>query len=175
MRRGRLVAQYLTATLDAIHSYRGLTTVHAPAIVSTPSSTHHHRSRGLTSWSSASSNSSSSSSSSPSPSPPPSHSIPTCRLVSSLPASTILSDSSNSFNLPAPNSFQTVNLRQFALQAPKYASVSDVVVYGENGIDESVVETATRVAEAQETEWRRRGCKGVRYNVYIVSGALTQY
>lgn len=141
-------------------------------MASTPTSSHHHhRSRGLTSWSSTSSASSSSSShGSPSPSPPPQRVIPTCRLVSSLPASAILSTSSNSFNLPEPKSFQTVNLRQFALQAPKYASVSDVVVYGENGIDESVVETAARVAEAQEIEWRKRGGKGVRYNVFVISG-----
>lgn len=50
--------------------------------------------------------------------------------------------------------------------------MSDVIVYGENGIDESVVETAARVAEAQENEWKRRGGKGVRYNVYIVSGTF---
>lgn len=50
--------------------------------------------------------------------------------------------------------------------------MSDVVVYGENGIDESVVETASRVREAMDHEFERRGGLGIRYNVYVVAGAF---
>lgn len=75
------------------------------------------------------------------------------------------------FALPGPDSFANVNLRHFRLQAAKYATVSDVVVYGENGIDEAVVETATKVREAMDREFERRGGQGIRYNVFIVSGA----
>lgn len=65
-----------------------------------------------------------------------------------------------------------VNLRHFALQGPKYASISDVVVYGENGIDESVVETARQVREAMDYERQKRGGKGLEYNVYVIAGKL---
>jgi len=66
-----------------------------------------------------------------------------------------------------------VNLRHFALQGPKYATISDVVVYGENGIDESVVETARQVREAMDYERQKRGGKGLEYNVYVIAGKLS--
>lgn len=160
-----------------IDSYRGLTVIHAPSAVERPAPGNIRR--GLTTssgWSESSNGSISSdasSSPSPSPSPPPQNTIPTALLVSSFPASAIVSrplDGPATFSLPAPTSFKTVNLRNFALQGPKYASVSDIVVYGEHGIDESVVDVAIRVKEAQDIEWQRRGAQGVKYNVYVVSG-----
>lgn len=56
------------------------------------------------------------------------------------------------------------------MQGPKYATVSDIVVYGENGVDEAVVETAIQIKEAQEVEWYKRHQRGIRYNVFVVSG-----
>ncbi|SCV74166.1 BQ2448_6598 [Microbotryum intermedium] len=171
-------------------SYRGLTTVHCPPAVTRCSTSAPSRRRGLissfASWSTNSSKHSSSSSvsstsssedspsSSGSPSPSPSlHSAtPTCQLVSSLPLSSILSSSMNSFALPAPETFQTVNLRHFALQAAKYATISDIVVYGENGAESHVIDAAARVAEAQERERRRRGgdvAGAIQYNVYVIA------
>uniref|UniRef100_A0A0K3C803 BY PROTMAP: gi/342320697/gb/EGU12636.1/ Proteophosphoglycan 5 [Rhodotorula glutinis ATCC 204091] n=1 Tax=Rhodotorula toruloides TaxID=5286 RepID=A0A0K3C803_RHOTO len=76
---------------------------------------------------------------------------------------------------PSPANFDTVNLRHFRLQAAKYATISDVVVYGENGIDESVVETARKVREAMDHEFERRGGVGVKYNVFVVSDPFTVF
>ncbi|SGY47307.1 BQ5605_C001g00519 [Microbotryum silenes-dioicae] len=169
-------------------SYRGLTTVHCPPPVTPCSTSAPSRRRGLissfASWStnssthsssssvsSTSSEDSSSSSASASPSPSLHSATPTCRLVSSLPLSSIISASTNSFALPAPETFQTVNLRHFALQAAKYATISDIVVYGENGAESHVIDAAARVAEAQERERRRRGgdaAGAIQYNVYII-------
>ncbi|GAA5969879.1 hypothetical protein JCM11641_008072 [Rhodosporidiobolus odoratus] len=167
-------------------SHRGLTTIYAP-LPPAPSRSNSRSllRRGFTasfaSWTSSSASSeatSSASSSSGSPSPPP-PATPTCRLVSAFEASTIITTSpstgATSFALPAPSAFSTVNLRHFALQAAKYATISDVVIYGENGIDESVVDTAIKVREAMDHEWEKRGCTGVRYNVFIVSDPFTTF
>ncbi|GAA5884779.1 hypothetical protein JCM6882_005390 [Rhodosporidiobolus microsporus] len=165
-------------------SYRGLTTVYVPP--PPPSSRPPSRSllrRGLasfSSWSSSSSSNatSSSGSSSASPSPPP-PSTPTCRLASAFELSQIVSTCPSSgvtsFALPTGDAFHNVNLRHFNLQAAKYASVSDVVVYGENGIDETVVEAAARLREAMDYEWKKRGCAGVRYNVFVVSDPFSAF
>ena len=162
-------------------SFRGLTTIHAPPPAPpSPSAPRSLLRRGFassfSSWSSSSSSTAASSSSTSSRSPsPPSSANPSCRLVSSFNPSTILSTDpstgATSFALPGPDSFANVNLRHFRLQAAKYATVSDVVVYGENGIDESVVETAAKVREAMDREHERRGGEGIRYNVFVVSGA----
>ena len=69
-----------------------------------------------------------------------------------------------------------MNLRQFGLQAAKYASVSDIVVYGRDGVDENVVQVACRMSEAIDGLRRERQRKGEgrqeRYNVYIIEGTL---
>ncbi|GAA6002294.1 tyrosine/serine/threonine protein phosphatase PPS1 [Rhodotorula paludigena] len=165
-------------------SYRGLTTICAPPLPAPTrsSSTRSLLRRGFTSsfssWSSSSSSNATSASSSRSPSPP-AKAIPTCRLVSSFEAHSLLTSDLSSghalFALPAAETFENVNLRHFRLQAVKYATVSDVVVYGENGIDESVVETASRVREAMDHEFERRGGLGIRYNVYIIADPFTAF
>ncbi|GAA5946181.1 hypothetical protein JCM10213_001632 [Rhodosporidiobolus nylandii] len=175
---------YARGKAAEVPDYRGLTTIYCPpSPVQSRSSSRSLLRRGFTasfaSWTSSNSSTtaSSSASSSCSPSPPP-PSTPTCRLVSAFDAPTILTTASNgvtTFNLPSPSTFQTVNLRHFALQAAKYASISDIVVYGENGIDEAVVEMATKVREAVNHEWERRGCRGVRYNVFIVSDPFSAF
>ncbi|BGP23389.1 tyrosine/serine/threonine protein phosphatase pps1 [Rhodotorula toruloides] len=158
--------------------YRGLTVIHAPPLPApAPTGSRSLLRRGFTSsfssWSSSSGSSAtpSLSSSSRSPSPPP-PATATSRLVSSFDASAILTthpSGRTTFALPSPATFDTVNLRHFRLQASKYATISDVVVYGENGIDESVVETARKVREAMDSEFERRGGVGVKYNVFVVS------
>ncbi|BGP68978.1 tyrosine/serine/threonine protein phosphatase pps1 [Rhodotorula toruloides] len=165
-------------------SYRGLTVIHAPPLPApAPTTSRSLLRRGFTSsfssWSSSSSSSAtpSSSSSSSSPSPPP-PATATSRLVSSFDASAILTthpSGRTTFALPSPANFDTVNLRHFRLQAAKYATISDVVVYGENGIDESVVETARKVREAMDHEFERRGGVGVKYNVFVVSDPFTVF
>ncbi|GAA5948555.1 hypothetical protein JCM3765_004923 [Sporobolomyces pararoseus] len=169
-------------------NYRGLTTIKAPPVpVSSRSSSNEKGgSSGLlrrkltssfASWTTASSSNLSSSSSSTnstsdrssSASPPPLAN--SSRLASSFDASQILyTDPSSSQTIFAiPQISAQVNLRHFALQAAKYATVSDVVVYGENGIDEMVVETARKVREAMDYEKEKRGGRGLDYNVYIIS------
>ena len=90
--------------------------------------------------------------------------MPTSILTDQVPAS---------FNLPTKIPAR-VNLRQFGLQAAKYASVSDIVVYGRHGVDENVVEVACRISEAIDRMRRERQSKGEgrqeRYNVYIIEG-----
>ncbi|GAA6061410.1 hypothetical protein JCM10212_004468 [Sporobolomyces blumeae] len=157
-------------------NYRGLTTIKAPAANLPSPSTGGGLRRKLTSsfasWSSASSSTHSSSSSSdrsPSASPPPN--TPTCRLVSSFEAKQILATdpSTQRTTFALPSLPAQVNLRHFALQGPKYASISDIVVYGENGIDESVVETARQAKEAMDYEREKRGGAGLEYNVYVIA------
>ncbi|GAA5842339.1 hypothetical protein JCM11251_003988 [Rhodosporidiobolus azoricus] len=168
-----------------VPSYRGLTTVYVPS--PPPSSRPTSRSllrRGLasfSSWSSSSSStatSSSSGSSSSSPSPPP-PATPTCRLTSAFELAQIVSTcpttGASSFALPGGEAFHNVNLRHFSLQGAKYASISDIVVYSENGIDETVVEAAAKVREAMDLEWQKRGRTGVRYNVYVVSDPFSAF
>ncbi|GAA5976901.1 hypothetical protein JCM10908_005669 [Rhodotorula pacifica] len=175
-------------------SYRGLTVIHAPPMPVEPTPGSTSRSllrRGLASstdsWSSATSSNTTSSSSSPSltqstsssRSSISSSSGPSARLVSSFDASTILSTSRTTgetrFALPNPRSFENVNLRHFRLQAVKYATVSDIVVYGENGIDQSVVMTACKAKEAIDAEYRRHGMEGVEYNVYMIADPFTEF
>ncbi|GAA5903547.1 tyrosine/serine/threonine protein phosphatase PPS1 [Sporobolomyces salmoneus] len=168
-------------------NYRGLTTIKAPPV---PTSSRSNGAPGggsgmlrrkltssFTSWTSSSSTSNLSSTStsatsdrsaSASPTPSPSS---YCRLVSSFDAAQILETDPSSgqtiFKLPQLPA--QVNLRHFALQAAKYATISDVVVYGQNGIDESVVETARQVREAMDFERDKRGGRGLYYNVYIIA------
>jgi hypothetical protein len=49
-----------------------------------------------------------------------------------------------------------------------YASLSDICVYGPNGVDEDVMEVAQWMVEAQDEAFRARGGVGVRHNVFVV-------
>ncbi|KAL1918033.1 uncharacterized protein VTP21DRAFT_3299 [Calcarisporiella thermophila] len=48
------------------------------------------------------------------------------------------------------NSEPLINLRNFKIQVAKYALISDIVVYGENGVDEKVLEIAKQISWAQQ-------------------------
>ncbi|GAA5866831.1 hypothetical protein JCM3774_001815 [Rhodotorula dairenensis] len=173
-------------------SYRGLTVIHAPPMPAEPSpgTSRNLLRRGLASstdsWSSATSSGASSSSSSASLSHLTSSSrssisaTPAARLVSSFDASTILTTNrttrETTFALPDSRAFaDKVNLRHFRLQAVKYATISDIVVYGENGLDQSVITTAYMAREAIDREYRRRGSTGIEYNVYVITDPFSEF
>ena len=157
------------------YSYRGLTTVQA---LSPPALSASLSSSSLSS--STSSSSRSSDSSSPvAPTPP---ALPHSLLVSSFAPSTLLTPSPRaSFAIAPTYSHTTVNLRTFAGQPAKYASISDIVVYGHEGVDgngwdgvaERVKDVLRSVVEAVEGERERRleaklSCG--EYRVYLISG-----
>lgn len=166
-------------------SYRGLTTIQAltPSPPPTLSS----------SFSSASSSSASSSSTSLSSldfesidAPPQSpHSL----LTSSFPPTTLFTPSCPplrpaTFAIPPTYANTAVNLRTFGGQPAKYASVSDLVVYGSDGIDPAlgwegvgerlteVLKTAIEAVEAEKDRRRKAVLKCADYKVYVVSGEL---
>lgn len=175
----------LTFCVAIVFSYRGLTTIQARSAASGVSGSL-RRSQPLrnglsSSWSSSSLSSAgssceSSASSGPSspfessPSPRPSH--PHSVLVSSFTPEVILvrpaSGGPAQFKLPAPQAFKTVNLRHFGLQAAKFATISDIVVYGPDGLTDEVVETAVAAYEAVEHQRRSRAENGIGYNVFVV-------
>ncbi|KAH9813573.1 hypothetical protein DFH28DRAFT_1096186 [Melampsora americana] len=139
-------------------SYRGLTVITADSVAETRTTTARHRTRSLgsTSTVSASSLSSSaplSSTSSPATSvegPEPRASL----LVSALTPDEILERSARTGELiprfirrPMPSS--SVNLRLFGHQAGQYATISDIVIYSESGVNERVKELAKLIIEAQ--------------------------
>lgn len=75
-------------------------------------------------------------------------------------------DNLATFKIPPPS--PVVTLRNFGLQPALYASLSDICVYGPDGIDEDVIEVAQWMVEAQDEAFRARGGLGVRHNVFVV-------
>lgn len=67
-----------------------------------------------------------------------------------------------------------INFRHFRMQGPKYASISDIVVFADKGgFSEDAVEVARRAAAATVGLYNERRSKGedcLLYNVYVVSG-----
>ncbi|CAO1623525.1 unnamed protein product [Jaminaea pallidilutea] len=71
-----------------------------------------------------------------------------------------------------PEQANGVNLRNFKIQAAKYATVSDIVIYCPAGFHDGVLTMARWFREAHETCWlerQERGLGGLRYNVFIVT------
>ncbi|PWN22362.1 hypothetical protein BCV69DRAFT_246772 [Microstroma glucosiphilum] len=71
-----------------------------------------------------------------------------------------------------------VNLRNFKIQAAKYATISDIVIYCPFGIHEGAVTLAKWFREAQETCWENRlerKLGGLRYNVFVVTEAFDAF
>ncbi|KAK4704479.1 hypothetical protein P7C70_g1734, partial [Phenoliferia sp. Uapishka_3] len=162
-------------------SYRGLTTVQALSPLQTlpnsPSSA---------SLSSSTCSSSSSHSSFSTPLPPTPHSV----LVSSFPPSSILTPSSShhraSFAIAPTYSNTAVNLRTFGGQPAKYASISDIVVYGEDGLDQhgwdgvservkAVLQGVVEAVEAERERRKRAGIPSVEYRVFLVSDSFKTF
>ncbi|KAK9767926.1 tyrosine/serine/threonine protein phosphatase pps1, variant 3 [Basidiobolus ranarum] len=67
---------------------------------------------------------------------------------------------------------RTINLRNFASQPARYASISDIIVYSTEG-DDSALDIAKKVSMAQLNTARRRkaskGDNGLTYNTYVVT------
>ncbi|KAL8283972.1 hypothetical protein RQP46_005085 [Phenoliferia psychrophenolica] len=159
--------------------YRGLTTIQA---LSPPDLT-----PSFSTSSSLSSSTSSSSLSSSSSTTPPSPSLPHSLLVSSFAPSVLLTPSPRaSFAIPPTYANTPVNLRTFAGQPAKYASISDIVVYGEHGVrgdgwegvGERVKEVIRSVVEAVEGERERRRHARLacgEYRVYLISDPFKSF
>ena len=102
---------------------------------------------------------------------------PASLLVSSHLPSEILSPGDDGTFVRTDQLAANVNLRHFKLQTAKYASVSDIVVYGPHGPTDKVLETARRCREAQiEMRNERLAHAGrafdvVEYNTFVITGA----
>lgn len=81
------------------------------------------------------------------------------------------------FNLPSSHTFhRNVNLRHFALQKVKYATISNIVIYSREGCQEEGqgqgqgrVETVAKwVSEAMQRISEERGEMGHSYTIYLI-------
>lgn len=72
-----------------------------------------------------------------------------------------------------PDQAAGVNLRNFKIQAVKYATISDIVIYCPTGYHEGLLTFARWFRDAHEGSYDarcERGLWGLRYNVFIVTG-----
>ncbi|CAG8806681.1 19689_t:CDS:2, partial [Dentiscutata erythropus] len=60
-----------------------------------------------------------------------------------------------------------INLRNFKIQVAKYATLSDIFVYGENGVDDNVMEVAKQIAWAQKL-FRKDKPNLMEYEVFVI-------
>jgi dual specificity MAP kinase phosphatase len=67
------------------------------------------------------------------------------------------------------NDSEVVNLRNFKIQVTKYATLSDIVVYGENGLSDTVLEIAKQAAWAQQA-LREENPNVIDYEVFVILG-----
>ncbi|KAK0552716.1 tyrosine/serine/threonine protein phosphatase pps1 [Tilletia horrida] len=71
-----------------------------------------------------------------------------------------------------------VSLRNFKIQAAKYATISDIVVYCPAGLHSGAIELAQHFRDAQEAMYRERqerGLGGLQYNVFVVTDAFETF
>lgn len=76
-------------------------------------------------------------------------------------------------NFISPKQAEGVNLRNFKIQAIKYATISDIVLYCPTGYHEGMLSYAQWFRDAHEGSYDERcerGLGGLRYNVFIVTG-----
>ncbi|KAK0528384.1 tyrosine/serine/threonine protein phosphatase pps1 [Tilletia horrida] len=74
-----------------------------------------------------------------------------------------------------PQQSAGVSLRNFKIQAAKYATISDIVVYCPAGLHSGAIELAKHCRDAQEEMYQERmerGLGGLRYNVFIVTDSF---
>lgn len=74
-----------------------------------------------------------------------------------------------------PRQASGVSLRNFKIQAAKYATISDIVLYSPVGLHDGVVELAMHFRDAQEEVYQdrlQRGLGSLRYNVFIVTDSF---
>ncbi|CAH1755754.1 14543_t:CDS:2 [Entrophospora sp. SA101] len=60
-----------------------------------------------------------------------------------------------------------INLRNFKIQVAKYATISDIIVYGEDGLNENVLKVAKQVAWAQQILREQRPI-GINYETFVI-------
>nr|CAG8550662.1 4254_t:CDS:2 [Entrophospora candida] len=60
-----------------------------------------------------------------------------------------------------------INLRNFKIQVAKYATISDIIVYGEDGLNENVLKVAKQVAWAQQILREQRSI-GINYETFVI-------
>ncbi|GBC08706.1 hypothetical protein RclHR1_08320005 [Rhizophagus clarus] len=65
------------------------------------------------------------------------------------------------------NDGEGINLRNFKIQVSKYVTLSDIVVYGENGLNDTVLEIAKQAAWAQHA-LREENPNGIDYEVFVI-------
>lgn len=94
----------------------------------------------------------------------------TARLKGAIAPDEVLDPSGNGFIEPDPP--EGFSVRNFQIQAAKLASLSDIIVYGEDGANRAVVmELAERIATAQK-DWRKRLDNGFEtpiFNTFVLS------
>lgn len=94
----------------------------------------------------------------------------TARLKGAIAPDEILSLTGCGFVEPDPP--EGFSVRNFQIQAQKLASLSDIIVYGEDGVHRAVVmELAHRIAMAQK-DWRKRfdnGFESPIFNTFVLS------
>ncbi|KAG8794917.1 Dual specificity protein phosphatase 10, partial [Serendipita sp. 399] len=97
----------------------------------------------------------------------------TCHLASSLKAQDLLVTCSDGPCFAPPRVPDGISLRNFGIQVPIYATLSDVVVYAPKGMTRSAFALAERFKHAIEAKARERerSAKGeiVHYNVFVVT------
>lgn len=83
----------------------------------------------------------------------------------------VLCPSSGEFLMADPR--EGFNVRNFQIQTAKLAPLSDIVIYGENGINHiDILDTAGRIASAQH-DWNMQNFPGQEtplFNTFILSG-----
>ncbi|CAG8616303.1 7314_t:CDS:2 [Ambispora leptoticha] len=67
-----------------------------------------------------------------------------------------------------------INLRNFKIQVAKYATLSDIVVYGEHGLNDQVLQIAKQVAWAQQV-MREERPNGIEYETFVIIDPFTVF
>ncbi|CAG8562648.1 496_t:CDS:2 [Paraglomus occultum] len=94
-----------------------------------------------------------------------------CQLIGAVLPDDILN--SNTGNVRETRGFldvycgEGINLRNFKWQVAKYATVSDIIVYGEHGLDENVLEIAKQASRAQ-SYLRETRPNGIEYETFVI-------
>ncbi|KAK2766930.1 tyrosine/serine/threonine protein phosphatase pps1 [Arachnomyces sp. PD_36] len=99
----------------------------------------------------------------------------TARLKGAIAPEEILSPTGSGFLEPDPP--EGFSVRNFQIQASKLASLSDIIVYGEDGAHpEDVMELAENIAMAQK-DWRKRfdnGFESPIFNTFVLSSSFKE-
>ncbi|KAG9052260.1 tyrosine/serine/threonine protein phosphatase pps1 [Serendipita sp. 407] len=105
--------------------------------------------------------------------------VHSCQLTSSLKAQELLVTCPDGPCFAPPRVPDGISLRNFGIQVPVYATLSDVVVYAPSGMTRSAFALAERFKHAIEAKARERErtSKGevVHYNVFVVTDHFSEF